>query len=607
MAFDPGYLDELKDRIGLADLIARRVKLRRRGREWSGLCPFHDEKTPSFTVNEAKGFYHCFGCGAHGSAIDFVMGTEGTSFPEAVERLSASVGMVPPAPDPEADARRDARESLGELLGQAAEWFEHQLAGEAGAEARAYLAGRGLDGETIARFRLGYAPAGGERLKTAFLARGRAEAGLIETGLVGRPDDGGESYDFFRDRIIFPIADRRGQVIAFGGRALGEARAKYLNSPESPLFDKGRTLYNLAPAREAAHQAGTVVVAEGYMDVIALARAGVDHAVAPLGTALTESQLAELWRLAPEPVLCFDGDAAGARAARRAAERALEQLRPGRSLGFVTLPPGEDPDSLLARRGRAALREMLASPRPLVEVLWEGALEGRNFDTPERRAGLRRDLGRLAGQIQDETVKVYYRAHFRHAVDRLFGAGRRRPAEDGRRPARAASFWRDDRPLARRYDLEQGEVRREPLLLAVPLNHPDLLEEPEFFEAFAELTFRAPALDRLHGLIIETLAMARTLDVEHLRHNLSDQDVADAIDALTGGGGVRFPSFAYSDAEREVARQGWLDACRGHRLKDLEADLRTAVVAYGDEMTDGNLARLNAVRTELDKARRGVA
>ena len=606
MAFDHAYLDQLKDRVGLADLIGRRVKLKRQGREWSGLCPFHDEKTPSFTVNESKGFYHCFGCGAHGSAIDFVMGTEGASFPDAVERLSASVGMVPPAPDPEAGRRRDAAERLGDVLEQATAWFQQKLAGDAGAAARSYLQGRGLDQETIERFRLGYAPGGGDRLKAALLARGHAADALEGAGLVRRPDDGRESYDFFRDRVIFPIADRRGRVIAFGGRALGEARAKYLNSPESPLFDKGRTLYNLASAREAAHRAGTIVVAEGYMDVIALHRAGVTHAVAPLGTALTEGQLAELWRLAPEPVLCFDGDAAGARAAGRAAERALEELRPGRSLGFVALPAGEDPDSLLAKHGRAALRDLLAAPRPLVDVLWEGALEGRNLDTPERRAGLRRDLGQLAGRIGDETVKAYYRDHFKGLLDTLFGAERPGAARH-RHQGRGRAIWRDERQTDRRFNLKHGTDRLERLLLAVPLNHSTMLDDPDYFELFANLHLDSLVLDRLHGLIIETLATVPTLDVEHLRHNLIDEDLVDAIDVLTDKGRSGLPPSLFSVTGRDEAQKGWVEACLVHRLKDLEADLRAAEVALVDESTEANVARLNAVRVELGRARRGVA
>ncbi len=606
MAFDQSYIEELKDRVGLADLVGRRVKLKRQGREWSGLCPFHDEKSPSFTVNEQKGFYHCFGCGAHGTAIDFVMHTEGLAFPEAMERLSASVGMVPPAPDPDAGRRREARERLGNVLEQATAWFEQQLAGPAGAGARSYLQGRGLDRTTIEHFRLGLAPAGGDRLKAAFLARGHTADALEEVGLVRRPDDGRESYDFFRDRVMFPIADRRGKIIAFGGRALGEARAKYLNSPESAVFDKGRTLYNLAGAREAAHQAGTIIVAEGYMDVIALHRAGVRHAVAPLGTALTEGQMAELWRLAPEPVLCFDGDAAGARAARRAGERALEALRPGRSLGFVALPTGEDPDSLLAKRGPGALRELLAAPRPLVDVLWEAALEGRNLDTPERRAGLRRDLGQLAGQIPDEAVKTYYREHFRSRLDQLFGAART-TAKFGRERRPGRPVWKDIRQTHRRYNLEREGDPREPVLVAVPLNHPEMLEDPAIFEVFCDLHLNTPVLDRLHGLIIETLATVPTLDVEHLRHNLIDEDLVDVLDAITNRARGQFPSYVYSDASLDAARQGWDDARARHGQKDLEADLRAAEVAYGDDMSDANWARLNAVRGELDRVRRGVA
>ncbi|HZD26552.1 MAG TPA: DNA primase, partial [Alphaproteobacteria bacterium] len=404
MAFPQAFLDELRARTGLAELVGRRVRLVRRGREHTGLCPFHNEKTPSFTVNEDKGFYHCFGCGAHGSAIDFVMQTENLSFPEAVEKLALEAGLEVPRERPEDREREARRRSLYDVMEAAAEWFEAQLAGQIGAGARDYLAGRGVRPQTVGRFRLGYAPERREALKAALLARGFAEAQLVEAGLLIRPEDGGDSYDRFRQRLIFPITDRRGRVVAFGGRALAEQKAKYLNSPETPLFHKGRLLYNLAGAREAVREAGTVLVTEGYMDVIALAEAGFGHAVAPLGTALTEEQMQELWRLAPEPVLCFDGDNAGQRAAFRAAERALPLLKPGHSFRFVGLPPGEDPDSLVRGQGAGAMRALVEAAEPLGAVIWRMATEGQSFNTPERRAGLRQALREAVARIADPVV-----------------------------------------------------------------------------------------------------------------------------------------------------------------------------------------------------------
>jgi len=411
MAFAPEFLDEIRARVLLAGIVGRQVKLTRRGREHSGLCPFHNEKTPSFTVSEDKGFYHCFGCGAHGDVIGFVMRMEGLSFPEAVERLAGEAGLQVPQASPEERAAERRRADLYDVVEAAAAWFEERLAGAEGAEAHAYLTGRGLRAETVAAFRLGYAPDRRGMLRKALNARGLGDAQLAEAGLIKLPGAPNEAAteaprDYFFNRIIFPITDRRGRVIAFGGRALGESRAKYLNSPETPLFHKGRVLYNLARARQAAHDSGELIVCEGYMDVIAIGQAGFPAAVAPLGTAITEEQIAELWRLADEPVLCLDGDQAGRRAGFRTAERALGLLRPGRSLRFAALPEGADPDSLVQGQGPAALRTVLAAARPLSEMLWLIETDGRRFETPERQAALIAALdGRIRG-IGDEALRA---------------------------------------------------------------------------------------------------------------------------------------------------------------------------------------------------------
>ena len=333
MAFPPRFLDELRARVSLAETVARRVKLVRRGRDYIGLCPFHKERTPSFNVVEDKGFYHCFGCGAHGDVMGFLMQTESLSFPEAVEQLARQAGLEVPQQTREERERAERHASLQDAVTAACSFYEAALHSPQGREARAYLERRGLDEATIRRFRLGYAPDGRDSLKRA-VGKTIPEALLIEAGLLRRPESGGESYDYFRDRVIFPIGDRRGNPIAFGGRVLGDGQPKYLNSPETPLFQKGRVLYGWALAREAAARQPSAIVVEGYMDVIALHRAGFATAVAPLGTALTETQIEELWRLAPEPVLCFDGDAAGQRAVARALERALPLVEAGLELAL---------------------------------------------------------------------------------------------------------------------------------------------------------------------------------------------------------------------------------------------------------------------------------
>ncbi len=606
MAFSDQFLDEIRTRVPVSDVVGRRVKLIKRGREYVGLSPFNSEKTPSFTVNDQKRFYHCFSSGEHGDVFTFLMKTEGLSFPEAVERLAAEAGLEVPKDAPEDRARAERRAGLVEAMEAATQWFQARLAGQSGRIAADYLRGRGLDAETVRQFRLGFAPDRRTMLKEALIARGFAESVLVEAGLLIAPDDGGASYDRFRHRVMFPITDRRGRVIAFGGRTLGESRAKYLNSPETPLFHKGNVLYNLGPARQAAHEAGEVVVTEGYMDVIALYRAGFKHAVAPLGTALTEAQIAELWRLAPEPVLCLDGDNAGQRAARRAAERALPLLKPGQSLRFAELPAGDDPDSLLAGEGPAALRRVLDAALPMAEVLWRGAVGGRPLDTPERRAGLRRDLGRMAAEIRDETVRGYYRQYFAERLDGLFGGGGGRspgPRPGGpRRGGHYGAFTIAKLPA--RHSLGQGSeaqsIRRERLLTAVLLNHPVLLEEVG--EDYASLALSSPALDSLRNAIIKQAGSGEPLDIAGLKDNLSGSAQAELM-SLSGPVAADLEPFARPEADLNEARAGWVHTLGLHRLEGLRVDMNAAAAVLAQDMTDENYARYLALKQEFDRAR----
>ncbi|MDH5747745.1 MAG: DNA primase, partial [Rhodospirillales bacterium] len=429
MAFTPQFLDELRARTGLAEVVSRRVKLTRKGHEHLGLCPFHKEKTPSFTLNEEKGFYHCFGCGAHGSAFDFVMQTEGLSFPEAVERLAGDAGMEVPVDTPQERERALRNQSLYDVMEQAAAVYEKTLRMPEGRPALNYLKGRGLGDETLTRFRLGFAPDSRGFLKTALARENISEGQMIEAGLLIRPEDSGrDSYDRFRGRIMFPITDRRGRVIAFGGRILGDGEPKYLNSPETPLFHKGRTLYALSLAGKEIRAKGEAVVSEGYMDVIALHQAGFLTAVAPLGTALTEEQIMELWRIVREPVLCFDGDTAGARAAGRAAERVLPLLKPGYSLRIAELPAGDDPDTLIRRAGAEEMSRVLAKAIPLSDVLWQMETRGRMITTPEDRAALQKRLEDLTRRINDPTVRAHFLKSFKDRIwTRRNDAGSRTP------------------------------------------------------------------------------------------------------------------------------------------------------------------------------------
>lgn len=603
MAFSDQFLDEIRTRVPVSDVVGRRVKLIKRGREYVGLSPFNSEKTPSFTVNDQKRFYHCFSSGEHGDVFTFVMKTEGLSFPEAVERLAAEAGLDVPKDAPEDRARAERRAGLIEAQEAATQWFQAKLNSPAGRHAAGYLRGRGLDADTVQHFRLGFAPDQRTMLKEALLARGFTEDVLIEAGLLIAPEDGGASYDRFRNRVMFPITDRRGRVIAFGGRTLGESRAKYLNSPETPVFHKGNVLYNLGSARQAAHETGVVIVTEGYMDVIALHRAGFKHAVAPLGTALTEAQIAELWRLAPEPILCLDGDNAGRRAAQRAAERALPLLQPGKSLRFAELPAGDDPDSLLASEGPTALQRVLDSALPLAEVLWRGGAGGRPLDTPERRAGLRRDLGRMSAEIRDETVRAYYRQYFAEQLDSLFAGGRRAKRAPGgqRRGGRYGAFTIEKLPA--RHSLGQGSeaqsVRRERLLTALLLNHPALLEE--VWEDYASLTLSSPALDSLRNAIIKQAGLGEPLDFAGLKDNLSGSAQAE-LTSLSGPNAADLEPFARPEADLNEARAGWLQTLGLHRLEGLRLDLNAAAAVLAQDMTEENYARYLALKQEFDRA-----
>jgi DNA primase len=603
MSLPPRFLDELRARLPASGVIGRSVRLARRGGEHVGLCPFHKEKTPSFTVSDDKAFFHCFGCGAHGDVIGFVMQHHGLSFPEAVERLAAEAGLEVPRPTPEARAQAAHQATLQELLEAAAEWFARALRRDEGARARDYLRERGLGEDLIRAFRIGFAP-GKRRALASFLAgEGIAEALALEAGLLKRADDGA-AYDFFRGRVMFPIGDARGRIIGFGGRVLGEGRPKYINSPDSALFRKGRTLYNLAGARRAARDAGTVIVAEGYMDVIALAGAGFAHAVAPLGTALTEDQIAALWRLAAEPVLCLDGDAAGRRAAARAAERALPLLAPGRSLRFAFLPEGEDPDSLLRHAGREVLAAYLERAERMVDLVWRHAHPGR-FDTPERRAGLRRALDQTAARIRDRSVRALYLQEFRRRFDAAYGA----PARDTRRghhvlqPHSARHRVASSTAALRVGDAEGA--RRERLLLVTLLNHPGLL--PGVGEELAALRFETPGLDRLRRALAD-LAAAGPLPAA-LRQALAECGLGREVDRLLApagwaGGGIAEP-FARPGADDGEAARGWDHMAALHRRAALEVELRAAEAALAEDTSEAALAHLIAVRHRLDLLDRG--
>jgi DNA primase len=428
MTLSPAWLDELRARTTLSAVIAPSVKLIRAGREFKACCPFHNEKTPSFTVNDDKGFYHCFGCGAHGDAIRFLTDHRGMPFMDAVKELASKAGMDVPALDPRAREQAERSATLTDIMDHVAKWYSEQLNGVNGAGAREYLSRRGIDGPIAARFGLGLAPDNRTALKRALGHLG--EEKLVDTGMLIQPEDGEkESYDRFRGRLMIPIRDPRGRVIGFGGRILGSGEPKYLNSPQTVLFDKGRTLYNLDRAGPASRTAKRLIVVEGYMDVIALDRAGIGEVVAPNGTALTEAQLERLWRLDPSPILCFDGDNAGKKAAIRAATRALPLLRPDRTLRFVELPPGQDPDDVIKSGGREAFEALLAKAEPFDARLWRHEVDAEPLATPENWASLKQRLIDHAATIAHADLSRMYREDW---LNRFYE--QRRPAASAARP-----------------------------------------------------------------------------------------------------------------------------------------------------------------------------
>jgi DNA primase len=542
MRFPPEFLDELRARLPVSEVVRRRVQLKKAGREWKGLSPFNKERTPSFFVNDQKGMWFDFSSGKNGNIFSFVMETEGVSFAEAVERLAAMAGLALPAASPEREAREERRKSLYEVMELAARFYETSLAGRGGAHARGYLADRGIDPAMQRRFRLGYAPAGRFALKEHLGAHGVPVADMVEAGLLVAGDDIPLPYDRFRDRVMFPITDWRGQVIAFGGRALErDAPAKYLNSPETPLFHKGAVLYNGAAARQAAHKGARVIAVEGYIDVIAMVRVGFVATVAPLGTALTEEQLALLWRMTDEPILLFDGDTAGRRAADRAVDLALPQLRPGKSLLFATLPEGQDPDDLVRVGGRTAVEDVLSAARPLVAVLWARETGDGPFDTPERRAALEARIAAVTAQIGDPAVRKHYREELDARLRRLFArtetprfhrrSRRGMPARRERvrnpigpvggepvvlpEPYETLSPQLTASPLHRSHRV--AIPRREALILQAILNHPWLLDCS--LEEITALEFRHPDAEKLRSALIDLAA-----------HGEASEDLAAALD-----------------------------------------------------------------------------
>jgi DNA primase len=553
VTLSPQWLDELRARTTLSAIIAPSVKLIKAGREYKACCPFHQEKTPSFTVNDEKGFYHCFGCGAHGDAIRFLTDNRGLPFMDAVKELAGKAGMDVPAPDPRDQERQERASGLHDVMAAAQRWFADQLNGVEGSEARAYLSNRGIDAKVVERFGIGFAPDARGKLKAALKDLG--EEKLIDAGMLIKPDEGEKaSYDRFRGRIMIPIRDQRGRIIAFGGRILGAGEPKYLNSPDTPLFDKGRTLYNIDRASPASRQSKRLIVVEGYMDVIALDRAGIAESVAPNGTAVTEAQLERMWRLDPAPILCFDGDSAGQKAAIRAASRALPLLGPERTLRFVELPAGQDPDDLVRSGGPQAIEALLAEPEPLVERLWRHELAAQPLTTPEARAALRQRLIEHSQSIRDGALARLYRDDWLRRFDETVAPPRqqqpRRQFHPGKRGGR---FQPPPAPVGREARAIASTGINANLARALILGFstfPEALHD--HCEPLATLPIADKALARLRDTLVDAALSGEMLDREALATILASSGAAADLERARRTGTMAF-SFTRSDTPPDRA------------------------------------------------------
>ena len=611
MTFPVRFLDEIRARVPLAQVIGQSVKLTRKGREYSGLCPFHNEKSPSFTVNEDKGFFHCFGCGAHGDVITYLMRARHMSFPDAVEQLAGQAGLDLPEQTPQDREREKRQAGLHDVTEAAAKWFEEQLWKPSGKTALDYLRNRGLTDATIRRFRLGYSPDNRTALKSALKELG--EPLLIEGGLLINPEEGEnrESFDRFRARVMFPITDRRGRVIAFGGRIMGDGQPKYLNSPDTPLFHKGHNLYGWALAREDAAKTGTVLVAEGYMDVIALHQAGFGNAVAPLGTALTEEQIELMWREVAEPILCLDGDAAGQRAAIRAAERALTILKPGRSLRFATLPAPEDPDSLIKKSGPAAMQAVCDQAISLSDTLWRVKFQPLPIATPEQRAGAEQQIRQILAVIPDEGLKKDYVYEF---IRRLREASRPPPRE--RTPWQPGFGGKPQKPVARRYTVRDasGKVMvaglkpsavpkpasegQEKLLVLIALAQPWLLDEVG--ERLGEVTFADSNLDKLRQEALIHAHDYASLDRQAVHDYLRSRGFSQTLDCLLEASAHDYMRLTKPDIAPDEIRHAWDHIYGLYRRKDWAADVEQAKQRSAADLTDETFGFLSALWSGRD-------
>lgn len=592
-------MQELRDRLSLSEIIGRRVKLTRAGREFKACCPFHSEKSPSFYVNDDKQFYYCFGCGAQGDVINFAMRNDNLSFIEAIESLASLAGMQVPQQTPQDIAQAKKEKDLYSLLDDTAKWFESRLRDPAHAAALRYMKERGVSEEMLTSFRIGFSPQDGQALPRYLKGQGYSEAQMVEAGVARLSNRDGQAFSFFRDRVMFPVPDRRGRVVAFGGRVLpehlrplnpGDSKPpKYINSSETTVFHKGRMLYGEPHARQAAIDGLPLVVVEGYLDVMAAFSAGYRGALAPLGTALTEEQIMVLWKMIPSdqkvPVLCFDGDNAGRRAASRACERILPLLKADHSVRLAFLPDGQDPDSLIKAQGKKAFDVVIESAMPLVDFIWMNHTAGRTFGTPEERAGLGQALDNEALKIADRNVQHYYKDAFRQKVREAFGpAPFKKQLWQGRSGAAAAPVKLPGLQL-RRPVFSNTQLRAQ-ILLACILNHPGLFGWVE--DDLGRLDIPDDRLSALRQAMIQALGEGLDLDSGALQSHLKDTGYEIELESVLSEAVYTHAGFARPNSELEIVQKGWQETVSHIQRESVWGELKAAGRALAAEFSDEN-------------------
>jgi DNA primase len=601
MRFSPSYVDRLRNHFLISEVIGRRMALKKHGREYQGLCPFHNEKTPSFTVNDEKGFFHCFGCAAHGDAIEFIKRYERLTYPETIERLAREAGIPLPVVSPEEYERSKAEKTLHDVCEAACQWFEKQLQSTTGAIAMDYVKKRGLKPETLRTWRVGYAPDERTSLHQHLTGLGFSQALQAEAGVIIVSDDG-KPYDRFRGRVTFAIRNSSGKVIAFGGRLLDNSNKnlpKYLNSPETPLFKKGEMLFNLDLAKRSAREAGMAVVMEGYMDVVSVAQAGVPYALATLGTAVTPEHLRLLWQLCAEPVMCLDGDAAGKRAMLRAIDIALPLLKPGGSLRFAILPKGEDPDSYILKNGKAAFEKILQSSKRLSQVIWESASVQFRLDHPEGRAALEDALKQLSGKIADQTVRQHYQSYFRKMLWERTTLSQKPKGKMGANKTKV--------PQGRSAHVEHMVVQHHSAaldsltrrMLRTLMQFPALLHKSQVEETLSRLDIRSAHLDAMRNALLHAIGHTNVDDSDHFIKYMNTQLPGDLLSGLMSES-LKLPFKNTLTVDDAVIL--WNETAAAYEINHLEFELQELQDNLGQNMDEAAYQRLVEIKQAIEKA-----